>query len=138
MYFISTNPDLSPKPKPHPVRHPSARVPEHARAIHTVKKAICNRFARGQDCVGVVRGVGVYMRGREVHSCIRRGGARDSFDGEYEVEELGAVVCVGRMLEDRSLGVGEVMRECGMGCGVAAEGNAFLEQGGRHFRKDGF
>lgn len=42
MDLIRADPHLGPKPEAHPVRHPGARIPKYARAIHAVEEALCD------------------------------------------------------------------------------------------------
>lgn len=103
MDFIRADPHLSPKPKAHSVRHPCAGIPEHAGAVHAVEEALCDGCVGREDGVGVVRGVGVDVRGGEVDGCGGGGGGGEGLDGEDEVEEFGCVVGFGGVLQDDGL-----------------------------------
>lgn len=85
----------------------------------------------------MVRGVGVDVRGGKVNGCGKRGGGGEGLDGEDEVEEFGRVVCFGGVLQDGGLRFRQLLRESGMGCFVAAEGDAVFEESGGDFWEDG-
>ena len=59
MDLVRADPDLSPKSKPHPVRHTRAGVPEHAGGIDTALKLLRDAGGGGEDGVGLVRIVGI-------------------------------------------------------------------------------
>lgn len=123
--LIRADAHLGTEPKPHPVRHARACVPEDAGAVDTgVESLRC--LARGSyDGIGVRWGVGVDVRDSEIAGCGER---RDGFHGEDEVEEFGAEVFLCGVLYDGGLMLGEGGEECGFGRGVAAEGDAVLKE----------
>ena len=138
VYLVRADTNLGAEAKAHPVRHSGARVPEDAGAVDAGLEAAREVGGGGEDGVGVVGGVGVYVGDGEVDGGgWVGGGGGDGFDGEGEVEEFGSKVGVCCRLKKSCLFLGERIGKSSFRGFVAAEVDAFFEEGGSDGGEDG-